>query len=139
MPSTSLKQHNLMAMVANDPAAAKRTGIPQSVGKEFTKADKGKTFGGQSRADLQKINNPKTEHGKSAFFNKGGVMKESQAMVKKEVGFMKAKGAPKSMIKHEQAEVKKMASGGFLRKADGIASKGKTQAKQIVMKRGGKC
>lgn len=44
MPSTSKKQHNLMAMVAHDPAAAKRTGIPQSVGKEFIKADKGRKF-----------------------------------------------------------------------------------------------
>ena len=138
MPSVSKKQHNLMAMVANDPGAAKRTGIPKSVGQEFMKADKGKTFGSQSRADLQKLNIPKTDHGKSAFFNKGGPMKESKAMVKKEVGFMKAKGAPKSMIKHEEAEMK-MAAGGFLRKADGVASKGKTQAKKITMKRGGKC
>mgnify|MGYP003347777781 FL=1 len=44
MPSTSKKQHNLMAMVANDPAAAKRVGIPQSVGTEFMKADKGRKF-----------------------------------------------------------------------------------------------
>ena len=33
-----------MAMVAHDPAAAKRLGIPQSVGKEFTQADKGRKF-----------------------------------------------------------------------------------------------
>lgn len=44
MPSVSKKQHNLMAMVAHDPAAAKRVGIPQSVGKEFTQADKGRKF-----------------------------------------------------------------------------------------------
>ena len=44
MPSVSRKQHNLMAMVANDPAAAKRTGIPQSVGAEYMKADKGRKF-----------------------------------------------------------------------------------------------
>ena len=52
MPSKSQKQHNLMAMVAHDPAAAKRLGIPQSVGKEFTKADKGRKFkeGGQIMA-----------------------------------------------------------------------------------------
>ena len=31
-------------MVANDPAAAKRLGIPQKVGKEFTTADKGRKF-----------------------------------------------------------------------------------------------
>jgi phytoene dehydrogenase-like protein len=33
--------------------------------------------------------------------------------------------------------VKKMASGGFVRSADGIASKGKTKAKQITMCGGG--
>jgi hypothetical protein len=82
MPSKSQKQHNLMAMVANDPAAAKRVGVPQSVGKEFVKADKGRKF------------------------NEGGDMKESKAMMKKEVAFMKAKGAPKAMVKHEQAEAK---------------------------------
>jgi hypothetical protein len=60
MPSKTRAQHNLMAMVANDPAAAKRVGIPQSVGKEFVKADKGLKFGkgSGSRADLQKINRP---------------------------------------------------------------------------------
>jgi hypothetical protein len=44
MPSTSKKQHNLMALVANNPAAAKRLKIPQSVGAEFMSADKGKKF-----------------------------------------------------------------------------------------------
>jgi len=32
-------------------------------------------------------------------------MEESKAMMKKEVAFMKKKGAPKSMIKHEKAEM----------------------------------
>jgi hypothetical protein len=41
MPSKSPAQARLMAMVAHDPAAAKRTGIPQSVGQEFNDADKG--------------------------------------------------------------------------------------------------
>jgi hypothetical protein len=44
MPSTSLKQHKMMEMVAHNPAAAKRVGIPQSVGQEFVQADKGKKF-----------------------------------------------------------------------------------------------
>jgi hypothetical protein len=46
----------------------------------------------------------------------GGQMKESKAMMKKEVSFMKKKGAPKSMLKHEEAEMKgtkKMAMGGM--------------------------
>ena len=40
MPSTSKKQHNFMAAVANNPAFAKKVGVPASVGKEFVKADK---------------------------------------------------------------------------------------------------
>jgi hypothetical protein len=44
MPSHSQAQHNLMEMVAHNPAAAKRVGIPQSVGKDFVQADKGKKF-----------------------------------------------------------------------------------------------
>jgi hypothetical protein len=126
MPSTSKKQRNFMAAVAHSPSFAKKAGVSQSVGQEFNKADKGKTF------------------------KQGGDMKESKAMVKKEIGFMKAKGAPKSMVKHEMAEMKgakKMASGGMAyakggsasSRADGIARKGKTQGTQVKMNRGGKC
>ena len=39
MPSTSPKQARVMAMIAHDPKAAKRVGVPQSVGREFNKAD----------------------------------------------------------------------------------------------------
>lgn len=42
MPSTSKKQRGLMAMVAHDPEAAKRVGIPQKVGRDFMQADKGR-------------------------------------------------------------------------------------------------
>ena len=118
MPSVSGKQHRLMAAVATNPAVARKTKIPQSVGKEFMEADKGKKF-------------------------KGGGMAESKEMVKKEIGFMKKKGAPKSMIKHEMKEagMKKMASGGLAaghKAADGVAVRGKTKAKQVMMKGGGK-
>ncbi len=44
MPSTSKKQHHFMEAVAHNPSFAKKAGIPQSVGKEFSAADKGKTF-----------------------------------------------------------------------------------------------
>ena len=56
-------------------------------------------------------------------------MKESKAMVKKEIDFMKKKGAPKSMIKHEKSEM--MARGG------GIEKKGKTDGKMVKMAKGG--
>ena len=58
----------------------------------------------------QKVTNPKqaiaiglSEAGLSKKA-KGGAMKESKMMVKKEVEFMKKKGAPKSMVKHEMKE-----------------------------------
>ncbi len=44
MPSTSKKQHNFMAAVANSPTFAKKVGVPQSVGKDFNQADKGRKF-----------------------------------------------------------------------------------------------
>ena len=167
MPSVSGKQHRFMAAVANNPAFAKKAGVPQSVGKEFVQADKGRKFGsgGATRPDVQKINRPKTNQGRMEFFAKGGDMAESKAMMRKEVGFMKKAGAPKSMIKHEEAEMKgmkKMAMGGSagngITKAkmgavrtaapsrDGMATKGKTKgtmvkmgaSKPLGMKRGGK-
>jgi len=120
VPTRSAKQERLMQAVAHNPEFAKKVGIPQSVGKEFV----GKV--------------------------KGGEMKESKAMMGKEIAFMKKKGAPKSMIKHEMAEAgmkkggyaKKMASGGLAaghKAADGIAKKGKTKGMQVKMMGGGKC
>jgi hypothetical protein len=125
-----------MAAVASNPKFAKKAGVPQSVGAEFLKADKGRKF------------------------KEGGEMKESKAMVKKEIGFMKKAGAPRSMIKHEESEMKgmkKMASGGITKakmgavptaapSRDGLATKGKTKgtmvkmaaSKPLGMKRGGK-
>lgn len=39
MPSSSNKQRRFMAAAANNPAFAKRAGIPQSVAREFATAD----------------------------------------------------------------------------------------------------
>lgn len=41
MPAKSKAQAKLMAMVAHDPKASKRLGIPQSVGREFEVKGKG--------------------------------------------------------------------------------------------------
>ena len=149
MPSTSKKQHNFMEAVAHNASFAKKVGVPQSVGQDFSKADKGTKFKGEgrSRADLQRVNKPETRQGKTELFSKGGEMKESKAMVKKEVDFMKKKGAPKSMIKHEKAEMMGMKKGGMTKmgavktanpssgsassRADGVAQKGKTKGKML--------
>ena len=62
MPSTSAKQHRFMEAIAHNSAFAKKAGVPQSVGKDFAAADKGKKFvgGGSAR---QKINVQDTRHG----------------------------------------------------------------------------
>lgn len=39
MPSKSKPQAKLMAAAAHDPKFAKKAGVPQSVAKEFNKAD----------------------------------------------------------------------------------------------------
>ena len=120
MPAKTEKQERFMQAIAHNKSFAKKVGVPQSVGREFTKAG-------------------------------GGEMKESKAMMKKEVSFMKKKGAPKSMIKHEMAEagMKKMAKGGYAcggvmpskmgavktaaPSRDGVAVKGKTKGKMVTM------
>jgi hypothetical protein len=87
---------------------------------------------------------------------KGGSVKESKAMVNKEVDFFKKKGAPKSMIKHEAAEAKEMrfAKGGSIMrpkkaiakdqmamapyaKGGGVESRGKTKGTMVKMAAGG--
>jgi hypothetical protein len=49
MPSKSGKQHRLMAAVAHNKAFAKKVGVPQSVGREYVKADKGRKFRSKSK------------------------------------------------------------------------------------------
>ena len=126
-----------MEAVANNPSFAKKAGVPQSVGKEFAEADKGKKFGSSgTRADRQVVNQPKTDHGGAALFKKGGSMAS-----KMNPGFM-------AMMAKKKAGAKKMATGGAIdvgnstsmgkvRSAapskDGVASKGKTKGTQIVM------
>ena len=49
MPSKSGKQHRLMVAVAHNKAFAKKVGVPQSVGREYVKADKGRKFRSKSK------------------------------------------------------------------------------------------
>jgi hypothetical protein len=52
MPSHSAKQHKFMEAIAHSPSFAKKVGVPQSVGKDFASADKGRKFskGGNTMA-----------------------------------------------------------------------------------------
>ena len=99
-----------MAAIAHNPAFAKKVGVPQSVGKEFNTADKGKKF------------------------SKGGSMKHDD--IKQDMPMMK-KVAKQEVASHEK-RMHKMAKGGVTR-ADGCVSKGHTKGKMITMKSGGMC
>jgi hypothetical protein len=145
MPSVSKKQHNLMALVANNPKAAKRLKIPQSVGEEFMKADKGKKFGGGGMAlkSVDKDENPGLSKLPEGVRNKMGYMKKggmAHSDIAKDKPMME-KVAKKAVKGHEK-RMHKMAGGGKvgqLSKADGCATKGKSKGTMVKMKRGGAC
>ena len=135
MPSTSKKQHNFMAAVANNPAFAKKAGVPQSVGKEFNQADKGRKF--SKGGDMKKMN--------MGGYADGGMAK---ADMKQDKGMMQKAVNKHEGRLHKGASMTKLAKGGMAaskmgavktgKTPDGIATKGKTKGKMITMKSGGK-
>jgi len=139
MPSVSKKQHNFMAAVANNPAFAKKAGVPQSVGKDFSNADKGKTF--KQGGDMASKMNPgfmammaKKKPSKMGMFEKSGKDVEKKGM--KEGSKAEMAMDKSQMMKKGGPAVKKMATGGLAaghKSANGIAAKGKTKGKQISM------
>ena len=112
MPSVSKKQHNFMEAVAHNPAFAKKAGVPQSVGKDFSAADKGRKF------------------------SKGGDMKHEDVKMDKSM-MQKAVNKHEGRL-HKGEAMTKLAKGGVTR-ADGCVSKGHTKGTMIKMNYGGKC
>jgi hypothetical protein len=119
MPSSSKKQADFMRAVAHSPSFAKKTGVPMSVGKDFSAADKGRKF------------------------SKGGTMaksdmKEDMAMDLKQDKSMIQKAVNKHEGRlHKGQPMTKLAKGGYTRAADGCATKGKTKGTMITMNKGG--
>jgi len=147
MPSSSKKQHNFMAAVANNPSFAKKVGVPQSVGKDFNQADKGRKF--SEGGDMKKMNMGGYADGGMPMVNKGGKMVPSFAADGK--GKMAKGGIATSLKAHAAAPASKahgMKKGGMAASKmgsvktsatrDGIASKGKTKGKMIKMNMGGR-
>jgi hypothetical protein len=110
MPSTSKKQHNFMAAVANNPAFAKKAGVPQSVGKDFSTADKGRKF------------------------SKGGDMKHEDVKMDKKM-MQKAVNKHEGRL-HKGQPMTKFSKGGVTR-ADGCVTKGHTKGTMVKMAGGG--
>jgi len=139
MPTVSKKQEKFMQAVANNPKFAKKVGVPTSVGREFTKSGGGMPVKptSESKTRSQESDAAKREAVGGTGMKKGGAAKANP--------FMEMIAKKKTMA---GKPMKKMASGGLAgghKSADGIASKGKTKAKQIVMagskgmKKGGYC
>ena len=91
-----------MNAVAHNPDFAKKVGVPVSVGKDFSNADK-----------REKLNNPKVNHGDTKYFKEGGSMatkklfggKESYSEEKKEAQALKSgKISTKQYIAGEKSE-----------------------------------
>lgn len=116
-----------MNAVAHSPAFAKKVGVPQSVGKDFSNADKSRKFkeGGDTMAT-------KMNAGFAAMMNKkkGG----ADALAKHA-------GMPASKA-HKGLKSGGMTSMGSVKTAapsrDGIAVKGKTKGTMVKMAMGGK-
>jgi len=166
MPSTSKKQHNFMAAIANSPSFAKKAGVPMSVGQDFVTADKGKKF--SKGGDMKKMNMGGYADGGMPMVMKDG--KKVPAFAADGVGKMAKGGMAKGGMKHEDvkmdkkmmqkavnkhegrlhkgATMTKLAKGGMApskmgavktgKTPNGVAVKGKTKGTMITMKRGGK-
>ena len=128
-----------MAAVANNPSFAKKAGVPQSVGKEFNNADKGKTFkqgGDMKPVDMKKnpgvAKLPTAVRNKMGFMKKGGMAEGGKSDMAQDKGMMQ-----KAVNKHE-GRLHKGSPMTKLSKGGGIESKGKTKGKMIAMNMGGK-
>ena len=139
MPSTSKKQHNFMEAVAHNPSFAKKAGVPQSVGKDFSSADKGRKFakGGDMKPVDMKSNPgvaklPTTVRNKMGFMKKGGMAEGGKSDMAQDKGMMQ-----KAVNKHE-GRLHKGSPMTKLSKGGGIESKGKTKGTMISMNKGGR-
>ena len=165
MPSVSKKQHNFMAAIANNPKFAKKVGIPQSVGEEFNKADKGKKFkkGGETMANTSRMNRleelgrvdserAKTAKGKSNLAAEKKRIVGEMAMKKGGCTKM-AKGGSVKEARMLPAKMEKIPQGNKKFGEHAVQKKGMTKGKNLGdsgpnvgiqsgargMKRGGKC
>lgn len=112
-----------MQAIAHNPAFAKKAGVPQAVGKEFTKSGGGMPVKPMSESKMRS--------------------QESDAAKRDAMGGMKKGGKVKKMATGGMTSMGKVKTAAPSR--DGVATKGKTKGKQIVMagnkgmKKGGYC
>jgi hypothetical protein len=119
MPSKSKAQHNFMAAVANNPQFAKRAGVPQSVGREYMKADEGRKFEGGG--PVSNCGTKRMKKGGRASMDTGSRPGTSgRKDYNPDAGLMEGMAAPGM---NYGGKVKKMNKGGMCR-GNGIAQRG---------------
>ncbi len=138
MPSTSKKQHNFMEAIAHNSGFAKKVGVPQSVGKDFSKADKGRKFkeGGTTMKDADLAQDKKIikraiamhdkqEHpGKKtnlAKLKKGGMPFEMSGKDKEKKGMKEGSKLEEAM---DKKQMMKFAKGGMIASKMGKVTSG---------------
>ena len=147
-----------MEAIAHSPSFAKKVGVPQSVGKDFSNADKGKSFkrGGDMATKMnsgfmamiaKKKGAPAKKMAEGGSSDGRGVVTTTGDKKLNSPGSYATKILPSSMkpltkdnqgssyggLGKKNGGMTKMAKGG------GIESKGKTKGKMIKMMGGGKC
>ena len=126
MPSKSKKQHRFMKAVANNPDFAKEVGVPQSVGREYEKADKGKTFSRGKTVTSKRMEAIEEEVEETERVKKRRPRDAKERMDKKQ---------EMKRIRDEEGQTLRdmgMNKGGIVRGA-GIASRGVRPAKMVKM------
>jgi hypothetical protein len=110
MPSHSKKQHNFMEAIAHSPSFAKKVGIPQSVGKDYAEADKGRKF---------------SKGGEMEKYAEGGMsekdMKDNEAYRKKPEYYGYEDYAPsgRAALRHYNQEAEKTDIKDYVKRKDG--------------------
>jgi len=133
MPSKSAKQHRFMEAIAHNKEFAKKAGVSQSVGKDFSEADKGKKFaaGGITRGGKGMINRQETRWGSIMGASKGAPdVNLNKFEGKKEGGIiMKAKESmgPRDMKEDVEKGSNKKSSHG----ESAVQKKGHTKGKNF--------
>ena len=137
-----------MQAVANNPKFAKKVGVPTSVGREFTKGSEMKKMQGGGMGDPRMAAMMAKRRGRRPPMGMApGMAPAAPAMAPamgpaptmKKGGRIASKGEHSVQKKSKRgAEMVKMASGGYVKAADGVVQRGKTKAKQVKMSAGGK-
>ena len=148
MPATSEKQKRLFDAAAHNPAFAKKVGIPSKVAKEFSKESKGMKFqeGGIVNKLFKGKETPAEEMKEARALKSGKISAKQYEAGEKAEGHGKGAAAKAKAIKSgkmspaayaKEHTMKKggktscYAGGGYVKAADGCATKGRTKGKMV--------